>query len=164
LGQIDIRPSGGLVGGTLGYNYQNGQVVWGVETDLQWTSIEASGTCRGGRSCEVNSDWFGTFRGRLGYTAWDRWMPYITGGLAYGNIGANVTDFGGRSETNAGWTVGAGVEYALGAGWTGKVEYLFVDLGEFDCEARDCGGRPNGLANKVDYQANIVRAGINYRF
>jgi outer membrane immunogenic protein len=163
--RLDVGPSGGLLGGTLGYNWQNGQVVWGLETDLQWSNIEASGRCLRGRSCEINSDWFGTARGRLGFAAWDRWMPYITGGLAYGNVGANVSGIGGRSETNAGWTLGAGIEYAWSGGWTGKVEYLFVDLGDFDCGVRDCGGRPNGgLANKVDYQASILRVGANFRF
>jgi outer membrane immunogenic protein len=165
LAEIDVGPSGGLIGGTLGYNWQVGQIVWGLETDLQWSSIEASGPCRGNRSCEVNSDWFGTARGRMGFAAWDRWMPYITAGIAYGNIGANVSGIGGRSETNAGWTLGAGVEYAMWTGWTAKFEYLFVDLGDFDCGVRDCGGRPRGgLANQVDYQASILRVGANYRF
>ena len=164
LADLDFGPSGGVFGGQIGYNWQNGQIVWGVETDLQWTGISASGGCGGGRVCEVNSDWFGTLRGRVGFTSWDRWMPYITGGLAYGNVGASVSNFGGRSETNAGWTLGAGVEYAWGGGWSGKFEYLFVDLGDFDCGVRDCGNNPRPRANRVDYEANIVRVGVNYRF
>ena len=56
--------------------------------------------------------WFGTVRGRLGY-AYDRFLPYVTGGLAYGNIEANPSfGFTSASTTNAGWTIGAGVEFA----------------------------------------------------
>jgi outer membrane immunogenic protein len=166
LRNLDMGGSGGLVGGQIGYNWQNGQVVWGLETDIQWANIEASSSCRNGRTCEVTSEWFGTVRGRVGYAGWDRWLLYATGGLAYGDVGANVTGFRGNSDTVVGWTVGGGVEFALTAfapgpgGWTAKVEYLFVDLDDLEC-GRGCGRR--GL-NDVEYQAHIVRAGLNYRF
>ena len=100
--------SGGLVGGTLGYNWQSGQVVFGLEGDLDWTSIRGSSPC-GASSCETRNDWLGTVRGRLGY-AFDRFMPYVTGGAAFGNIKTSIAGFGSSSDTNIGWTLGAGIE------------------------------------------------------
>ena len=81
--------SGALVGGTIGYNYQVGQAVFGIEGDIDWTNIRGSSSavpCT--TSCETSNSWLGTVRGRIGY-AFDRFMPYITGGVAFGDIKAN---------------------------------------------------------------------------
>jgi outer membrane immunogenic protein len=152
--------SGGLVGGTLGYNWQNGPMVYGVETDLQWSDIhgDTNATCPLG--CKTKNSWFGTARGRLGYAV-DRWMPYVTGGLAYGELKLSTPGFAGDSTTNVGWTVGAGAEVALGGNWTAKGEYLYVDLGDLDCSAANCGGAGT---TKADFKTSVVRAGLNYRF
>ena len=99
-------------------------------------------------------------RGRLGYAA-DRFMPYITGGAAFGDIKASTPGFAYACRTETGWTFGAGLEAALAANWTAKVEYLYVDLGSFNCGI-DCGA---GLVtNNVSFKTNILRAGVNYRF
>src|SRR3954453_5351405 len=66
-------PSGGLFGATLGYNWQTGPAVWGIEGDMDWSGIRGNGPCAGA-SCSVRNDWLGTVRGRLGYNA-GRWMP-----------------------------------------------------------------------------------------
>jgi opacity protein-like surface antigen len=87
-------------------------------------------------------------------------MPYITGGAAFGNIQANIPGLPGASTTNAGWTIGGGVEVALVGNWTAKAEYLYVDLGRFDC-GTNCGAIP---PDNVNFRANIVRGGLNYRF
>jgi outer membrane immunogenic protein len=156
----DMDSSGGLIGGTVGYNWQNGQIVWGVEADIDWSGIETdSRRCGVGVRCSVNNDWLGTARGRVGL-AMDRWMPYITGGVAFGDVSASVTGFQGKSDTRAGWTLGAGVEYAIAAPWTAKLEYLYVDLGDFSC-GRACG---TSGPDKVEFRSHIVRAGLNYRF
>jgi outer membrane immunogenic protein len=154
-------PSGGLVGGTIGYNWQafGSPAVFGLEGDIGWSGIKGSfvsATCPTG--CETKNDWLGTVRGRLGY-AFDRWMPYITGGLAVGGVHANQTGFAGASETKAGWTAGGGVEAAIVANWTAKVEYLYVDLGSIGCAAGSC-----SLPTNVDFRTHVVRAGLNYRF
>lgn len=154
----DFDTSGGLVGGTLGYNWQSNQIVFGVETDIAWSNIEGSTRCGIGR-CNVANNWLGTARGRIGYAA-DRFMPYITGGLAYGDVEASATGFRGRTDTRAGWTLGGGVEFALSAPWTAKLEYLYVDLGEFNCGSA-CGAAP---PDRVEFKSHIVRAGLNYRF
>jgi outer membrane immunogenic protein len=155
----DLEGSGGLIGGTLGYNWQMNQIVFGVETDIAWSGIETDSGCGGGLRCAVSNDWLGTARGRLGL-AMDRVMPYITGGLAYGEVSAAVTGNPGASETQAGWTLGAGVEFAMTAPWTAKLEYLYVDLGDFAC------GTACGTAgpDNVEFNAHILRAGLNYRF
>jgi outer membrane immunogenic protein len=149
---------GGLVGGTIGYNYQIGRAVLGVEGDLDWSGLRGSITSAGcPAGCTTSDSWLSTVRGRLGYAA-DRFMPYITAGGAFGNINAS-TPGGGGSVTNAGWTVGAGLEFAIAGNWTAKAEYLYVDLGRFNCGV-GCGA----ATDNVSFNTNIVRGGINYRF
>jgi outer membrane immunogenic protein len=94
--------SGGMAGGTIGYNYQMGQIIFGAEGDFDWSGIRHSTTC-GGVSCETRNNWLSTARGRLGY-AFDRFMPYITGGAAFGDVKTSVGGLDNR-ETRTGWTV-----------------------------------------------------------
>jgi outer membrane immunogenic protein len=150
-------PSGGLVGLTAGYNWQSGALVFGLEGDIDWTDLKDSNTslaCPTG--CETKNSWLATVRGRLGY-AMDRWMPYVTGGLAIGDVRASQAGIASVSETNAGWTVGAGIETAFAPRWSAKLEYLYVDLGDVNCAA--C-----APASNVDFSAHLVRAGLNYKF
>ena len=144
--------SGGLVGGTIGYNWQMNQVVFGLEGDIDWSNIRGSAAC-GGTNCETRNDWLGTARGRLGY-AFDRFLPYVTGGAAFGNVKTSIAGVGSSDDTKVGWTLGGGVEAAIAGPWTAKIEYLYVDLGR--------GGSVAGSDAK--FNANIVRAGLNYRF
>jgi outer membrane immunogenic protein len=147
---------GWLLGALAGVNYQVGQTVFGVEADINWSDFSGGAAC-GGATCNTEVPWFGTLRGRLGYAA-DRFMPYITGGLAYGKLEANVPGIGGASDTRFGWTAGVGAEYAFAPNMSWKTEYLYVDLGGFDCTG--CGAPvPN-----VDFQSHIVRTGLNVRF
>jgi len=156
-GSFDV--SGGLVGGTLGYNWQIGQAVFGLETDLNWSGIDGTAAC-GALTCGVSNNWLGTARGRLGY-AIDRVMPYVTGGLAFGEVEATATGLAGASSTQTGWTVGGGLEFALAAPWTAKLEYLYVDLGDFNCGA-SCGVATG--SGDVSFKTHIARAGLNFRF
>lgn len=145
--------SGGLVGGTVGYNWQMNQIVLGLEGDIDWSNLRGSAAC-GGTSCEMRNDWLATIRGRVGYAGWDRFMPYVTGGAAFGNIKTTIAGVGNSSETKTGWTLGGGIEAAIAGPWTAKVEYLYVDLGS--------GGSIAG--SDASFHTNIVRAGVNYRF
>ncbi len=144
--------NGGVVGGTAGYNWQYGQAVFGVEGDMDWSSIGGSATC-GGTTCSVNNDWLGTVRGRLGYS-FGRIMPYVTGGLAVGNVSTNIAGIGSGDDVKAGWAAGGGAEFHISGPWTAKLEYLHVDLGR--------GGSVAG--SDADFTTNIVRGGINYKF
>jgi outer membrane immunogenic protein len=144
---------GGLFGGTIGYNWQTGPLVFGLEGDIDWSGMKGSGTC-GGLSCSVRNDYLATIRGRLGY-AIDRWMPYITGGAAIGNVKTSIAGFGDTNNTKGGWTVGGGIEASLAGPWTAKVEYLHVDLGEADTAV---------AGTSAKFTSDIIRGGINYKF
>ena len=145
--------SGGLFGATVGYNWQTGPVVFGLEGDIDWSGMRGSGTC-GGLSCSTRNDYLATIRGRLGY-AMDRWMPYITGGAAIGNVKTSIPAFGDTNNTKGGWTLGGGIEASLMGPWTAKVEYLHVDLGNADTAV-------SGTSAK--FTSDIIRGGINYKF
>jgi outer membrane immunogenic protein len=150
--------SGGLVGGTIGYNFQTGALVWGIEGDFDWANIKGSTTgafCFA--TCTTKDSWLGTGRLRLGY-AFDRWLPYVTGGAAFGDVKA-VSPVGSETTTKVGWTIGGGVEWAFLANWTAKAEYLYVDLGNGDCSG-GCSAAPIN----VKFQTSLVRGGLNYRF
>jgi outer membrane immunogenic protein len=124
--------------------------------------------------------WFGTLRGRLGVEPANYWLLYVTGGLAYGEVDTSTsvtatTGFAGlppiavvtagssARNVQAGWTVGAGVEYAFLPRWSVKVEYLYVDLGTFTNTLTGTGAFPT-LASSTHFTDNIVRAGINFHF
>ena len=129
--------------------------------------------------------WFSTFRGRLGVLADPSVLLYATGGLAVGQVkyatqnfvtaqlfgpgatgtipeGPAVTAAGtayAEQQTRLGWTAGAGIEYRLSPNWSGKLEYLYVDLGR--------GTYFNGVAGtqtELKFHDHIARAGINYAF
>jgi outer membrane immunogenic protein len=161
--------SGFLAGGTVGANYQIGQYVFGIEGDGGWTNLRGnSGSTCGGIaavvpppvSCQTQSDWLGTVRGRVGY-AFDCILVYGTAGAAFGNVQTGLnppSTFDGAVE--AGWT--AGVEVAFAQNWTAKAEYLFVDLPNASCTtAANCGGAAGSI---VSFNENIIRAGVNYKF
>lgn len=144
----------GFVGGAqAGYNFQTGAWVFGVETDIQYS--DASGTTNVNCfACTSEIDWFGTLRARGGY-AFDNALIYATGGLAYGGVTATAPGSPFNiSETETGWTAGAGFEYAFTPNWTAKAEYLYMDLDTAD-----------GLEFSADYDDNnIFRVGFNYLF
>ena len=164
-----VTSSGFFAGGQIGYNYQfANNIVLGLETDLQWSDI--SGTVSASVlglpvvSAGSSIDYFGTIRARLGY-AIDRFLPYITGGVAYGKTGTDVTVFGfsplSASTTSWGWTIGAGGEFAVTNNWTFKAEYLYVDLGNSDVQATVVAP---GVVIGNDSKFHTFKAGVNYKF
>ena len=150
----DFNISGALVGGTAGYNLQIGQLVVGAEGDIDASWIK--GTDATG-CCQTKNDWFATARARLGF-ALDRWMPFVTGGAAFGDVKLNALG-ASQTATRVGWTAGAGIEYAFMGAWSARVEYLYADLGTASCGVATC-----GTANDVTFKTSIVRAGLNYHF
>jgi outer membrane immunogenic protein len=166
-GNFDIN--GGLVGGTVGANFQTGQFVFGIEGDIDWSDINGSTTiagCNGGLGCtfQTQNDWLGTVRGRVGY-AFDRLLIYGTAGGAFGDIKANFTTPGfaaSATNTQFGWTAGGGVEYGITENITARVEYLFVDLSNssVSCTAPGC----PVASVPVSFDASLVRAGVNFKF
>jgi outer membrane immunogenic protein len=168
LSSGDFNVDGGLIGLTLGFNYQTGPWVLGIEGDISWTDISGGTTVAGVIPPGVlatgtftsSLDWLGTVRGRIGY-AFDRLLPYVTGGVAFGDVnGAYLvttpagTVAGAGSDTKVGWTVGAGFEYGFTPNLSAKTEYLYVDLGKATAAPAD----------RVDFTTHILRAGLNWRF
>jgi len=163
---LNAHREGGIGGGQIGYNYQlTMPVVVGLEADFQGAALSNSSvtTFTGMLQNAIGDDgaigtiggnqalsWFGTVRGRLGYTGLDpRMMPYLTGGLAYGKVNNSATTsfqhfgclvgsssaacaFGTANDNGVkvGWTLGGGAEWAPAAlpNWSFKVEYLYVEL------------------------------------
>lgn len=165
MGNVSLNAKGGMVGGTIGYNLQTGTWVWGLEGDIDATWIDGSSqaggagsVCDGPNGCETKNSWLATARGRIGF-AWDRFLPYITGGAAFGNIKATPNGGASVNKTKVGWTAGAGVEWAFYGPWSAKLEYLYADLGSITCDTATCGSDTT-----VSLKTNMVRAGINYRF
>jgi outer membrane immunogenic protein len=175
---------GVLGGGQIGYNWQSGSWIFGLEADIQATSEQGTATSSvtgfvagiavtpvtGTLADTEKLPWLGTARARIGITPSPNWLLYGTGGLAYGEIDSNETLTVGTglvtSNVNtikAGWTVGAGVEGWLGSNWTAKLEYLYVDLGSVTNSFTGLSiFTPMVLNSHVT--DNIVRAGLNYHF
>jgi outer membrane immunogenic protein len=150
-------PKGFVGGGQLGYNYQYSAFVFGLEADIDYSTIKGDAPCALG-TCTTKNSYIFTGRGRIGY-AFDRFLPYITGGVAYGNIKAEDTVLGGASGSKLGYALGAGLEYAFSGAWSVRAEYLYMDLGNFTCGA-PCGG----AAETVSFKPSLIRLGVNYRF
>jgi outer membrane immunogenic protein len=133
--------------------------------------------------------WFGTLRGRIGPTITPTVLLYVTGGLAYGEVktfeavnGVNITGQNGTNNststpvaaafgstsTRVGWTVGGGIEGAIGGNWTAKLEYLYMDLGTVSASFITPILTPAGSLLGIRYSShitdNILRVGVNYRF
>jgi outer membrane immunogenic protein len=158
-GNFNIK--GALVGGTVGYNLQFGSFVFGLEGDYDWSNIKGPTTnCFG--TCQTANHWLGTARGRIGY-AFDRFLPYVTGGAAFGDVEGTFVGIGSFKTTKVGWTGGAGIEYAFIDNWSAKIEYLYVDLGKTTCDAA-CAAPAAADPVSATFKSNVVRAGVNYKF
>jgi len=148
LSGFSVSPTGVIAGGQLGYNWQNGQFVFGAETDLQLSDADATFA-----SYQFSNPWFGTARGRAGI-AWGYTLFYATAGLAYGEGKFTSATFS-DSITSLGWTAGAGVEFAFTPCWSVKAEYLFYDLGTQSSPL---------IGVNTTFSAEVLRVGVNYRF
>jgi outer membrane immunogenic protein len=172
---------GVIGGGQLGYNWQFpgsgvfGGNAWvlGLEADFQGSGQRRDDNFAfTGISGDLNDklEWFGTVRGRAG-VAFDHWLPYVTGGWAYGHrtldgtIGTTTTtaSFSNSNTFTDGWTVGGGVEWAFWSHWTAKLEYLYIDFGNNGSNANMI-TTPAVSITTGHLTDNIVRAGVNYKF
>jgi outer membrane immunogenic protein len=179
-------PRGVFGGAQVGYNWQFGSLVTGLEADFQGSDIKRSvtqspilsttGASFGPGSfltAQEKINWFGTVRGRLGFTATPALLLYATGGFAYGDVGYSANTIFPAiqypsslySKTKAGWTAGAGAEWAFARNWSAKVEYLYMDLGSESSIGNPVPPNPPFLLHyNWKTQANLVRVGINYKF
>jgi outer membrane immunogenic protein len=174
-------------GGQIGYNIQNGMFVYGIEADIDYFGSNArsrtfadNNVFPGGSltlSGRNTDGYLGTVRGRLGVAAFDRTLLYVTGGLAYGDYGANTRlahfanaanttgiDFtSGGSSTRVGYALGAGVEYAFTQNVSGKLEYLYTDIGSRTYNLTNP-TTPAFISVKSNGTAQLARVGLNYKF
>jgi outer membrane immunogenic protein len=187
----------GIIGGfQTGYNWQAGNLLFGIETDFQGTGQKGttSLTATGGAAPDFNTDqiklpYFGTIRGRIGLVPSERWLLYVTGGAAYGNVSSNVVSStvvggvtistsGSDNVVHTGWTLGGGLETAITDNWIFRLEYLYVDLGQIGngcltavaptASGASCFVGPaapfTSIATRTSVTDNIVRVGLSYKF
>jgi outer membrane immunogenic protein len=172
-------------GGQLGFMWQTGQFVFGIEGDIDatrlgkdFTSVLGVGPFVVGDSLALRNDWQASARGRLGY-AWDRTLIYVTGGGSWANLKATATfvpvgaipgTILSGDRTAFGWTIGGGVDYGIAPGWSLGVEYRFTRydsdnngtaLGSLITSAA---GASTPLTFNRTLDTNEVTARVNYHF
>jgi outer membrane immunogenic protein len=172
--------SGFVAGGQLGYNWQIGALLLGVEGDVGDLGLTGNAPTHAplaaqDTSSRTEADFYLTARGRMGFVA-DNWLFYATGGYFGAQTRVSILDTCfvappcGRSTMNAsdqsfrsGWTAGGGIEWDFSGPWSAKAEYLYYDLGSTTASGL-AGGVGPVFSWDVDTHGNIVRAAINYRF
>ena len=186
IGTGSLSPSGFTGGGQAGYNWQSASLVFGIATDFDAFQLRAARSVAApsttsisifSTSSSMSTDWLFTLRGRLGVTVAPTVLLYGTGGLAVTEarlsntaaVAPPVPAAGSSSniQTLAGWTVGGGVEWALDRNWTIKGEYLYVNFGSLSTTANVTAATvtsPNIFSTSSNLNAQIARAGVNYRF
>jgi len=172
---IGYNVKGGLVGGTLGYNWQMGPLVVGLEGDVSWVGEYGSHIDDGLAGVPLpgvspfqsftKETWLGTARGRLGYAV-NNLLFYGTGGFAAAGVEAGVKNsatnalIASSTSTRSGWTAGGGLEWGFAPNWSAKFEWLYM---KFESKPFIT-NLAEGPRSSVPLDDNVVRAGINYRF
>ena len=177
----DADTSGFVAGGQLGYNWQLGALLLGLEGDVGDLGLNGSAATHaplvgGDTSSHTEADFYLTARGRIGIVA-DHWLLYATGGYFGAETRVGILDacstvppcgfstMDARDQSfRSGWRAGGGIEWVLSGPWTAKAEYLYYDLG-----SKTVSGLAGGVVGPtyswdLDTHGNIVRAGVNYRF
>jgi outer membrane immunogenic protein len=192
-GSFNLEDLGVTLGAQAGYNRQFGRFVWGVELDFNWLDLNSrhGGTFRYrtdnspyNLTVSESTDWLLTARPRVGW-AIDRWLLYLTAGIAASHSEFKQTfseppftpnpESVSVSRTTVGWTLGTGVEFALGRNWSAKAEYLYARFGGTDVVGRLGGANGQSPAlGSVDgatfsnslspLELHLFRIGANYRF
>jgi opacity protein-like surface antigen len=159
------NPSGVLGGAQVGYNFLPApNWLIGVEGDFDWTFTQDNlivPSPVAAATLTTDHHWYATLDGRLGWVA-GPWLLYVKAGAAWmeteytasGAFAGGALAIASVTSTQSGWTVGGGVEYLLGLGWSGKVEYDFLDFGSQSL--------PNGFPLVgLTTQVHQVKAGVN---
>ena len=161
-GSLFASPSGGLLGGTAGFNYQIGQFVVGVEDNLDWADLSNSRTFANGVSTKSRVDAFNTAFVRGGFAV-DRALLFVEGGLASGEVHSKITDPAlpgtlSQSGWRNGYGLGGGLEYAFTNNITARADYVFSQL--------QSNTNFGGTIDQVKAGLNVsqIRAGLNYKF
>lgn len=155
--QLRLDSEGFLGGAQAGWNYQMGRVVLGAELDFSFADINSNNVTNTLGNVSSNTPWIATATTRLGYT-WDRFLVYGKVGAAFAQFDFNIDNLT-ASETRVGYTVGAGLEWAVAGNWSAKAEYNYLDFGRSSVNF-------DGVAGSLDIEQRIsvIKAGVNYRF
>jgi outer membrane immunogenic protein len=170
-----LKNSGFVLGAYAGYNFLvSPQFLVGIETDIARTFGDDRVTVDAEEPAYITSDanWLGSTRLRAGWVL-DRTLIYATGGVAYGDPSARWHEASGAAWKVDGWragyTLGAGVEYAATNNWLVRLEGLYYNLGSLD--AKDVtpassfdSGYTGDHRQRVKLDGFTVRAGIAYKF
>jgi outer membrane immunogenic protein len=162
LGSTSASKTGFIGGGQIGYNWQRGNFVFGLEGDISALSSKTSAHLPFTyATLESKIRWLSTVRSRFGLAVGDT-MAYMTAGVAIGGVKNSLVSAGccsySDSSTKVGWTVGGGVEHMLNRNWTIGLEGLFVDLGKSSVTSF------GSKTTKFQNQAVIGRVKLNYKF
>jgi outer membrane immunogenic protein len=168
-------------GGTAGFNWQAGPVVFGVEGDFSGANIQGNGDCSNAfgnslfgppSACKTNLTAFATATGRLGLAV-DHALLYVKGGGAWAHFdhsavaGAAPSWTASISDNRSGYTVGTGIEYAFLGNWSAKIEYNYLDFGtkNLNMVFNAVGNPSTFIVNLNDRETvHAIKAGLNYRF
>jgi len=148
----DAGSDSSFLGGVdVGHNWQRDHMIIGLEGDFSKFNTHV-----GNGGTKFTEDWMGTARARAGYSL-DRFMPYVTGGLAMTDTVYKVSGAGLDEEIAPGFTAGGGVDAHIAGNWFGRVEYLYTDV---PSNATTIGNtRVNGGSGD-----HALRFGVNYKF
>ncbi len=172
---LPVRQAGDETGGTggilAGYNWQQGNYVYGLEGDWSWIGAKSSHLTPGIYSSAYDVNWLATIRGRAGY-AIDSTLLYFTGGAAFGHVKNDVVVFSGpdvfistaQSQTKVGWTIGAGVEHQFAPQWAARAEFRYVDLGKTGGPCAPGTGNCTGYRGEFSNTLMMGLVGLNYKF
>jgi outer membrane immunogenic protein len=148
LSPLAGEPNGIAGGVQAGYNWQFGQFVVGGEADIQASAADETFA-----AYKFSNPWFGTVRGRVGFSL-SNVLLYATAGLGFGGgrlVIAGLTE----EQTHVGWTGGGGIEFGLTPNWSAKAEYLYISLSDKTYVL-------SGTTTEID--SHLLRFGVNYRF
>lgn len=153
-------------GGQLGYNFQAGNFVYGLEADLNWANNKATVTFPGSTAA-TKLNWMATVRGRLGLALSSPTLIYVTGGLALAEFRdtfgwLSTPNHFDSKNTRAGWTVGGGIEHMLTRNWTAKIEALYSDFGSWTLAGP--AGVVGPYRSRFAHEVVTVRGGLNWKW
>lgn len=155
--------TGGTVGGQVGYRFQSGQWVFGVEGQGNWADFSGDNlSAVTGFNNRTKIDSFGLITGQVGY-AWNNVLAYVKGGAAvvgskydvFNAAGANIDS---ASATRWGGTVGAGIEVGFAPNWSVGVEYNHIFLDGKDVVF------PSGAVDRIKQDVDMGLVRLNYKF
>jgi len=166
------RADGGLAGGQIGYRWQTGALVAGLEAQGNWADLRGSNLSAvfgPGVTNQSKIDAFGLFSGQFGY-AWNNALLYVKSGVAvtddnYKGITTGLgTAFDAGKETRAGFAAGVGLEYGFTPNWSMAVEYDHFFMFENAVTFTAVGGGALSRIDNIHQDVDLVTARINYRF